>query len=111
MKCQECTGRLHVAIGGPCIGVYVIHTSGDSLTGEPDLILIASWKRNVLQLMKPNFSACYEHSASNAEITLLLLELGAEGAIDFIKSNGSSGEEPSPLRRIVNPAPVVLLNK
>ena len=31
--------------------------------------------------------------------------VGAFGAMDFIKSKGSLGEEPSPLRRIVKPAP------
>lgn len=42
---------------------------------------------------------------------MLLFDAGAIGQIDFIWSKGSVREEPSPLRRMVIPAPFVLLNK
>jgi hypothetical protein len=44
------TGSLHIAIRAPGVGHDGVHTSSFSLVREPDLILVVSRERNVVEL-------------------------------------------------------------
>jgi len=103
------TVDLHVAISAPSICVDGVDTSRNGLLREPDLVLIVAGKRDEVQLTESQRDG--DQVEERVCLTSLLFEAGATGAIDFMWSNGSVGEEPSPLRRMVIPAPVVLLKR
>ena len=82
-----------------------MYTSSFRLIREPDLVLVVSRKWDVVEL-QISFSRDLQQFA--LILTWLLLDAGASGAMDFIKSQPSLGDDPSPLRKIVIPAPLVV---